>query len=70
MSRFASAKTAQIWAKGIAQCERSNAAVAQFFQSIGCSTTSYFTGNRKIAAKPLTNASLRCRTSGTIDIAR
>jgi hypothetical protein len=35
MSRFASAKTAQIWAKGIAQCERSNAAVAQFFQSIG-----------------------------------
>ena len=37
MSRFASPKTAQIWAERIAQCERSNAPVAQFCQSIGCS---------------------------------
>ena len=29
MSRFASRKTAQIWAERIAQCERSNAPVAQ-----------------------------------------
>ena len=29
MSRFASPKTAQIWADRIAQCERSNAPVAQ-----------------------------------------
>ena len=37
MSRLASSKTAQIWAERIAQCERSNAPVAQFCQSIGCS---------------------------------
>ncbi len=37
MSHFASPKTAQIWAERIAQCERSNAPVAQFCQSIGCS---------------------------------
>jgi hypothetical protein len=37
MSRFASPKTAKIWAERIAQCERSNAPVAQFCQSIGCS---------------------------------
>ena len=36
MSRLASSKTAQIWAERIAQCERSNAPVAQFCQSIGC----------------------------------
>ncbi len=36
MSHFASPKTAQIWAERIAQCERSNASVAQFCQSIGC----------------------------------
>jgi hypothetical protein len=37
MSRFASPKTTQIWAERIAKCERSNAPVAQFCQSIGCS---------------------------------
>ena len=37
MSRLPSSKTAQIWAERIAQCERFNAAVAQFCQSIGCS---------------------------------
>ena len=37
MSRFPSSKTAEIWAERIAQCERSNAPVAQFCQSIGCS---------------------------------
>jgi hypothetical protein len=36
MSHFASPKTAQIWAERIAQCERSNAPVALFCQSIGC----------------------------------
>jgi hypothetical protein len=33
MSHFASPKTAQIWAEHLAQCERSNAPVAQFCQS-------------------------------------
>jgi hypothetical protein len=37
MFRFACPKTAQIWAERIAKCERSNAPVAQFSQSIGCS---------------------------------
>jgi hypothetical protein len=37
MSRFASLKTAQILTERIAQCERSNAPVAQFCQSIKCS---------------------------------
>ena len=37
MSRLPSSKTAKIWAERIAQCERSNAPVAQFCQSIGCS---------------------------------
>ena len=36
MSRLPSSKTAKIWAERIAQCERSNAPVAQFCQSIGC----------------------------------
>ena len=36
MSRVASSKTAKIWAERIAQCERTNAPVAQFCQSIVC----------------------------------
>ena len=38
-SRLASSKTAQLWAERFAQCGRSNAPVAQFCQSIGCSPT-------------------------------
>jgi len=56
MSRLASSKTAQIWAERIAQCERSNAPVAQFCQSIGCSLTSCYQWKRKPAAKPQTSA--------------
>ena len=53
MSRLPSSKTAKIWAERIAQCERSNASVAQFCQSIGCSPmTSYTQWKRKLAAKP------------------
>jgi hypothetical protein len=63
MSRFASPKTAQIWAERIAQCERSNAPVAQFCQSIGCSPTSYYQWKRKLAAKPQTSAFFRVSTS-------
>ena len=37
MSRLPSSKTVQVWGERIAQCERSNASVAQFCQSIGCS---------------------------------
>ena len=63
MSRFASPKTAQIWAERIAQCERSNAPVAQFCQSIGCSPTSFYQWKRKLAAKPQATAFLRVQTS-------
>jgi hypothetical protein len=42
MPRFASPKTTQILAERIANCEQSNAPVAQFGQSIGCSPTSYY----------------------------
>jgi hypothetical protein len=41
MLRFASPKTAQIWAERMAKGERSNAPVAQVCQSIGCSPTFY-----------------------------
>ena len=63
MSHFASPKTAQIWAERIAQCERSNASVAQFCQSIGCSPTSFYQWKRKLAAKPQATAFLRVQTS-------
>jgi hypothetical protein len=59
MSRLASSKTAQIWAERIAQCERSNAPVAQFCQSIGCSPTSFYQWKRKPVAKPQTSVFLR-----------
>jgi hypothetical protein len=59
MSRFASSKTAQIWAERIAKGERSNAPVAQFCQSIGCSPTSFTQWKRKLAAKPQTIVFLR-----------
>jgi hypothetical protein len=63
MPRFASPKTAQILAERIANCEQSNAPVAQFGQSIGCSPTSYYQWKRKLAAKPQTSAFLRVSTS-------
>ena len=63
MSRFASAKTAQIGAERITKCERSNAPVSQFCQSIGCSPTSYYQWKRKLAAKPQATAFLRVQTS-------
>jgi hypothetical protein len=63
MSRFASPKTAQIWAERIAQCERSNAPVSQFCQWIGCSPTSFYEWKRKLAAKPQATAFLRVQTS-------
>jgi hypothetical protein len=50
MSRLPSSKTAQIWAERIALGERSNAPVVQFRQSIGCSITSYYQWQRKLAA--------------------
>jgi|688.fasta_scaffold1333471_2 hypothetical protein len=52
MSRFASSKTARFWAELIAKCERSNASVSQFCQSIGSSPTSFTQSKRKLAAKP------------------
>ena len=63
MSRLPSSKTAKIWAERIAQCERSNAPVAQFCQSIGCSPTSFYQWKRKLAAKPQATAFLRVQTS-------
>jgi hypothetical protein len=66
MSRLPSSKTAKIWAERIAQCERSNAPVAQFCQSIGCSPTSFYQWKRKLAAKPQTSAFLRVSTSEPI----
>ena len=63
MSRFASPKTAQIWAERIAQRERSNAPVAQFCQSIGCSPTSYYQWKRKLAAASQATGFLRVQTS-------
>ena len=63
MSRLPSSKTAQIWAERIAQCERSNAPVAQFCQSINCSPTSFYQWKRKLAAKPQATAFLRVQTS-------
>ena len=63
MSRFASPKTAQIWAERLAPCERSNAPVAQFCQSSGCSPTSYYQWKRQLAAKPQATAFLRVQTS-------
>jgi hypothetical protein len=63
MSRLASSKITQIWAARIALCERSNAPVAQFCQSIGCSPTFFFQWKRKTAAKPQTIAILRVQTS-------
>ena len=63
MSRLPSSKTAKIWAERIAQCERSNAPVAQFCQSINCSPTSFYQWKRKLAAKPQASAFLRVSTS-------
>jgi len=63
MYRLPSSKIAQIWAERIAQCERSNAPVARFGQSIGCSPTSLYQWKRKLAAKPLTSVFLRVQAS-------
>ena len=63
MSRFASPKTDQIWAERIALGERSNAPVAQFCQSIGCSPTSFTQWKRKLVAKPQTSVFLRVLAS-------
>jgi hypothetical protein len=64
MSRFASPKTARIWDERIAQCERSNAPVAQFCQSVNCLPTSYDQWKRKLAATPQTSVFLSVQTSG------
>ena len=63
MSRLPSSKTAKIWAERIAQCERSNAPVAQFCQSLNCSPPSFSQWKRKLAAKPQATAFLRVQTS-------
>jgi hypothetical protein len=61
-SRLASSKTAQIWDERMAKCERSNASVSQFGQSIGCSPTSCYQWQRTLAAKPQTSVFLRVLT--------
>jgi hypothetical protein len=63
MSRFASSKTLRIWAERVATCERANAPVARFGQSIGCSPTSFTQWKRTLAAKPQATAFLRVQTS-------
>ena len=63
MSRLTSSKTVYIWAERIAQCERSNAPVAQFCQSIGCYPTSNYQWKCKLAAKPQATAFPRVQTS-------
>jgi hypothetical protein len=63
MSRFASSKTAQIRAERIAQCERSNAPVARFLQSINCSPTSFYQWKREFAAAPQTSVFLQVQAS-------
>jgi transposase-like protein len=63
MSRLPSWKTARIWVERMAMCERSNASVSQFCQSIGCSPTSYYQWKRKLAAKPQTSVFLRVLAS-------
>jgi len=65
MSRLPSSKTAQIWVERMAQCEPSNAPVAQFCQSIGCSPiTSCYQWKRKLAAMPQASVFLRVLASG------
>jgi len=59
MSCLPSTKTAQIWDERITKCERFNAPVSQFRQSIGCSPTSFTQWKRKLAAKPQTIVFLR-----------
>ena len=61
MSRFASPKTAKIWAERIAQCERSNAPVAQFCQSIGCSPMTYTSGNVNSLLSPKPSSFCVCK---------
>ncbi|MFN6400773.1 MAG: IS66 family insertion sequence element accessory protein TnpA [Planctomycetota bacterium] len=63
MSRLSSPSTAELWAERIAQCERSNLTVAQFCKSIGCSVTSFYQWNRKLAASPKQSSLLRVQTS-------
>ena len=63
MSRVTFSKTAKIWAERITLCERFNAPVAQFCQTIGCSPTSVYHWKRKLAAKPQATAFLRVQTS-------
>ena len=65
MSRFASSKTGRIWVERMAMCERSNASVSQFCQSIGClPMTSCYQWKRKLAAKPQTSVFCVCWPSG------
>jgi hypothetical protein len=59
MSGLPSSKTAKILAERIAQCERSNAPVAQFRQSINCSPPSCDKWKRILVAKPQTSVFLR-----------
>ena len=67
MSRIASSKTAQIWAKWLAQCERSNAHVAQGTQG-GASLCPGFDGPESFQALKGRNLSarqpIRYRTQG------
>ena len=56
MSRLESSKTAKIWAERMAMCERSNASVSQFCQSIGCSLC--YQWQRTLAAAAQTSAFL------------
>jgi hypothetical protein len=63
MSRVFSSKAAQLWAKRIAQCQRSNLPDAQFLRSIDCSLRCVYLWNRKLAASPKKRRFLRTLTS-------
>ena len=63
MSRLPSSKTAPICAERIAKCERSNAPVAQFCQSINCSPTSFYQWKRNLAAAPQSSAFMSVQTA-------
>jgi hypothetical protein len=63
MSGIFSSKAAQLWAKRIAQSQRSNLPDAQFFRSIDCSLRCFYLWNRKLVASPKKRRFLRTLTS-------
>ncbi len=65
MARQTTTSRSQRWKQHLAEFDRSGLTVAQFCESIGCSTPTFYNWKRKLDHTPVQQAFLRVQTTDT-----